>query len=47
MKGEEPMTERDMQHSDWMNERVRQEIEDLRRTRELEEDEAVAFWHLR
>jgi len=36
-----------MKHDEWMNQAVRQEIEDLQQTRGFEEDEAVAYWHLR
>jgi hypothetical protein len=36
-----------MERADWMNERVREEIESLQRTYGFEEDEAVAYWHLR
>ena len=36
-----------MDHADWMNDAVRQEIEALQRTHGFEEDEAIAFWHLR
>ena len=35
-----------MDDADWMNEQVRQEIEDLQRTYGFEEQEAIAFWHL-
>jgi hypothetical protein len=34
-------------HADWMNDAVRQEIEALQRTHGFEDDEAIAFWHLR
>jgi hypothetical protein len=30
----------------WVSELVKDEIEDLQRTRGFEEDEATAFWHL-
>ena len=36
-----------MEQGEWMNEQVKQEIEDLRRRFGFEEQEAVAFWHLR
>ena len=36
-----------MEHYEWMNEQVRQEIEDLQRTYGFDEDEALAYWHLR
>jgi hypothetical protein len=35
-----------VEHADWMNEAVRQEIETLQRAYGFEENEAVAFWHL-
>ncbi len=35
-----------MEHNEWMNDQVREEIEDLRHTHGFEEDEAVAFWHI-
>src|SRR5215207_1019373 len=38
--------ERLLDHNEWMNDEVREEIEDLQRTHGFEEDEAVAFWHL-
>jgi hypothetical protein len=38
--------ERLLDHDEWMNDEVREEIEDLQRTHGFEEDEAVAFWHL-
>jgi septation ring formation regulator EzrA len=37
----------DVEHYEWMNEQVRQEIEDLQRTYGFDEDEATAYWHLR
>jgi hypothetical protein len=37
----------DVEHYEWMNEQVRKEIEDLRRTHGFDEDEALAYWHLR
>jgi hypothetical protein len=37
----------DVEHYEWMNDQVRQEIEDLRRTYGFDEDEALAYWHLR
>ena len=36
-----------MEQGEWMNEQVKQQIEDLRRRFGFEEQEAVAFWHLR
>ncbi|HZB08066.1 MAG TPA: hypothetical protein VE525_03015 [Rubrobacter sp.] len=36
-----------MEHYEWMNDQVRKEIEDLRRTYGFDEDEALAYWHLR
>jgi hypothetical protein len=41
-------TEREvpMEQADWMNDRVRGEIESLQRTHGFEEDEALAFWLL-
>ena len=36
-----------MEHFEWMNAQVRQEIEDLQRTYGFDEDEALAYWHLR
>jgi hypothetical protein len=36
-----------VEHSDWMNDQVREEIEALQRTHGFVEDEAVAFWHVR
>ena len=36
-----------MEHYEWMNDQVRQEIEDLQRTYGFDEDEALAYWHLR
>jgi hypothetical protein len=36
-----------MEHHEWMNDQVRGEIEDLQRTRGFEQDEAIAYWHLR
>ena len=36
-----------MEHEAWMNEQVRGEISDLRRRFGFEQDEAVAYWHLR
>jgi hypothetical protein len=36
-----------VEHAEWMNAEVREEIEDLQRTHGFEEREAVAFWHLR
>jgi hypothetical protein len=35
-----------VEHGDWMNDQVREEIEGLRQTHGFEEDEAVAFWQL-
>jgi hypothetical protein len=35
-----------VEHAEWMNAEVREEIEDLQRTHGFEEGEAVAFWHL-
>ena len=37
----------DVEHYEWMNDQVRKEIEDLQRTHGFDEDEALAFWHLR
>ena len=36
-----------MEHYEWMNDQVRQEIEDLQRTYGFDKDEALAYWHLR
>jgi hypothetical protein len=36
-----------VEHYEWMNEQVRQEIEDLQRTYGFDRDEATAYWHLR
>ena len=36
-----------MEHYEWMNDQARQEIEDLQRTYGFDEDEALAYWHLR
>jgi hypothetical protein len=36
-----------VEHYEWMNEEVRKEIEDLQRTYGFDEDEALAYWHLR
>jgi len=36
-----------VEHYEWMNDQVRQEIEDLQRTYGFDEDEALAYWHLR
>ena len=36
-----------MEHYEWMNDQVRKEIEDLQRTYGFDEDEALAYWHLR
>ena len=36
-----------MEHYEWMNDQVRQEIVDLQRTYGFDEDEALAYWHLR
>ena len=38
--------ERLLDHNEWMNDEVREEIEDLQRTHGFEEDEAVTFWLL-
>ena len=35
-----------MERSEWMNDEVRDEIEELRRRFGFEENEAVAYWHL-
>jgi hypothetical protein len=35
-----------LDHNEWMNDEVREQIEDLQSTHGFEEDEAVAFWHL-
>jgi hypothetical protein len=37
----------DVEHYEWMNDQVRKEIEDLQRTYGFDEDEALAYWHLR
>jgi hypothetical protein len=37
----------DVEHYEWMNEQVSKEIEDLQRTYGFDEDEALAYWHLR
>ena len=37
----------DMEHYEWMNDQVRKEIEDLQRSYGFDEDEALAYWHLR
>ena len=36
-----------MEHYEWMNDQVREEIETLQRTYGFDEDEALAYWHLR
>jgi len=36
-----------VEHYEWMNDQVRQEIEDLQHTYGFDEDEALAYWHLR
>jgi hypothetical protein len=36
-----------VENYEWMNDQVRQEIEDLQRTYSFDEDEAIAYWHLR
>jgi hypothetical protein len=36
-----------VKHYEWMNDQVRKEIEDLQRTYGFDEDEALAYWHLR
>ena len=36
-----------MEHYEWMNDQVRKEIEDLQRSYGFDEDEALAYWHLR
>ena len=36
-----------MEHYEWMNDQVRQEIEDLQHTYGFDKDEALAYWHLR
>jgi hypothetical protein len=36
-----------VEHYEWMNDQVRQEIEDLQRTYGFDKDEALAYWHLR
>jgi DNA gyrase/topoisomerase IV subunit A len=36
-----------VEHYEWMNDQVRKEIEDLQRTYGFDEDEALAYWHLR
>ena len=36
-----------MEHYEWMNDQVRKEIEILQRTYGFDEDEALAYWHLR
>jgi hypothetical protein len=35
-----------VENAEWMNEDLRQEIEDLRQKYGLEQREAIAFWHL-
>ena len=37
----------DVEHYEWMNDQVRKEIEVLQRTYGFDEDEALAYWHLR
>ena len=37
----------DVEHYEWMNDQIRKEIEDLQRTYGFDEDEALAYWHLR
>ena len=37
----------DVEHYEWMNDQVRKEIEDLQRSYGFDEDEALAYWHLR
>ena len=36
-----------MDHADWLNDAVHQEVEALQGSRGFEENEAVAFWHPR
>jgi len=36
-----------VEHYEWMNDQVRQEIEDLQRSYGFDKDEALAYWHLR
>ena len=36
-----------MEHYEWMNDQLRKEIEDLQHTYGFDEDEALAYWHLR
>ena len=36
-----------VEHYEWMSDQVRKEIEDLQRTYGFDEDEALAYWHLR
>jgi hypothetical protein len=36
-----------VEHYEWMNDHVRQEIEVLQSTFGFDEDEALAYWHLR
>jgi len=36
-----------VEHYEWMNDQVRKEIEDLQRSYGFDEDEALAYWHLR
>jgi hypothetical protein len=36
-----------VEHYEWMNDQVRKEIEVLQRTYGFDEDEALAYWHLR
>ena len=36
-----------MEHYEWMNDQVRKEIEVLQRSYGFDEDEALAYWHLR
>jgi hypothetical protein len=37
----------DVEHYEWINDQLRKEIEDLQRTYGFDEDEALAYWHLR
>jgi hypothetical protein len=36
-----------VEHYEWMNDQLRKEIEDLQRAYGFDEDEALAYWHLR
>ena len=36
-----------MEHAGWINKQLRQQIEALQQTHGFEEDEALAYWHIR